>query len=133
MKVSSKSVKAVVEAVLSFYKIQCEEIAIHFVTTPAICKLHQDFFADPSPTDCISFPYNEDCFLGEVFVCPKTAIDYVEKKGGNVYEEVMLYVVHGILHLLGYDDIEANDRKKMKQQERRAMKYLKGQSLMISP
>lgn len=137
LKVSSPSVKEVVAAVLSFYNIACDEIAIHFISTHTICKLHKEFFDDSTTTDCISFPYDpagsEDCFLGEVFVCPATARDYVEKKGKDVYEEVMLYVVHGLLHLLGYDDLEQNDRKKMKSQEKRVMKYLKGRNLMIYP
>lgn len=124
LKLSSKSVKAVVEAVLAFYNVSCDEIAIHFVSTSAICKLHDEFFEDPSPTDCITFPYDEDSFLGEVFVCPKVAMDYVAKKGTSAYEETILYVVHGILHLLGYDDIEETDRKKMKEEEKRAMAHL---------
>lgn len=101
--------------------------------------MHKDFFQDSSPTDCISFPYDDSaeeddqsyCFLGEVFVCPATAIEYVEKKGINVYEEVMLYIVHGLLHLLGFDDLEKSDRRKMRYQEKRAMEYLKGRNLMI--
>lgn len=113
--------------------MSCDEIAIYFVSTPIICKLHQDFFQDPTPTDCISFPYEEDCFLGEIFVCPETASEYVKKKGKDVYEEVMLYMVHGILHLLGYDDLEEKNRRKMKKEERRVMNYLKDQSLMIHP
>lgn len=137
LKISSPSVKRVVEAILCFYHVQCEEIAIHFVSTSLICKLHQDFFQDPTSTDCITFPYDPpgslECFLGEVFVCPATALDFVEKKGQDVYEEVMLYVVHGILHLLGYDDREESLRKEMKREEKRAMNYLKGRKLMISP
>jgi probable rRNA maturation factor len=137
LKISSPSVKEVVATTLSFYNASCDEIAIHFISTSSICKLHQEFFNDPAPTDCISFPYDPagspGCFLGEVFVCPETARDYVEKKGKDVYEEVMLYIVHGILHLLGWDDLEESDRKKMKKEERRVMKYLKDRRLMISP
>lgn len=115
--------------------MQCNEIAVHFVSTKKISKLHVDFFDDPTTTDCISFPYDdeeeEDRFLGEIFVCPQTAIDYVEKNGGDVYEEVMLYVVHGILHLLGFDDIKEKDRKKMKKEELRTMQYLMSQQIVI--
>jgi probable rRNA maturation factor len=69
--------------------------------------------------------------LGEVFVCPKTAIDFSEKHGKDVYEETSLYLVHGILHLLGYDDIDPKDRIKMRKKERYCMSFLKENNLAL--
>jgi probable rRNA maturation factor len=137
LKVSAPSVKKVVAALLDFYHAPCDEIAVHFITNRAMCKLHAQFFNDPAPTDCISFPYGKDgsghFFLGEVFVCPATAHTYVQNHGGEVYLETTLYLTHGILHLLGYDDIKEKDRKLMKLEEARAMSHLNQIHLSLHP
>ncbi len=104
------------------------EFHVHFVTQQRICKLHQEFFNDPSPTDCISFPSESPC-LGEVVICPKAAIDYAPD---SFYEELTLYLVHGILHCLGYDDIEKKDRSKMRKMEKKFMSILKNKNKLIS-
>lgn len=134
--VSHASVKSVIQYVLEAEKRHTDEVAVYFVTTDEICKLHADFFNDPSTTDCISFPMDneEDCgyhVLGEVFICPKTAIDYVAKEG-DPYRELTLYLVHGLLHLLGYDDIEENDREQMRAAEKRIMDPLIHQKILIT-
>ena len=115
--------------VLSAEKQHCDELTIHFVSAPVICKLHKEFFDDATITDCITFPMDNDttagfCYLGDVFVCPKQAMLYAEAEGLDPYAEVTLYVVHGILHLLGYDDIDPKDRAKMRAKEKKYMKLL---------
>ena len=106
-----------------------DEMSLYFVTEKKICDLHDTFFNDPSPTDCISIPVDmPDSFrprvLGELFICPKTALAYAKKHQTDPYKETLLYIVHGLLHLLGYDDIEPGDRKKMRQKERFYMKLI---------
>ena len=135
--VSSSSVKKLVHSLLKKLKVECDEISLHFVTTRKISELHADFFNDPSTTDCITFPIDDDTItgyrvLGEVFVCPKTAITYASSKGKDPYEETSLYIVHGILHLLGLDDIDPKDRTKMRKKERICMTHLKKEGLLLS-
>lgn len=132
--------QALVESVLSEEGQSCDELALHFVETAEICRLHADFFNDPSTTDCISFPIDIDSemgdeyrVLGEVFVCPETAINYAKEHNSNPYEELTLYVVHGLLHLLAYDDIEDEDRVLMREAETRNMNRLRRLGLILSP
>ncbi|MDE3055149.1 MAG: rRNA maturation RNase YbeY [Verrucomicrobiota bacterium] len=94
-----------------------------------ICKLHEEFFQDPTLTDCISFPLDKE-YLGDIFVCPAVAKEYVEKNGGEVYEEAMLYIVHALLHLLGYDDLDAQKRKVMRAKEKACMDHLRKSELL---
>lgn len=127
-----------VEAVLSLHKVKTDHFILHFVTVKRICQLHEQFFNDPSPTDCISFPIDPQgsCtprILGEVFVCPKTAVDYCLSKQSEPYEELALYIVHGLLHCLGFDDIDPKDRQKMRRAERNAMKILKEAGIYLKP
>ena len=113
----------------------CDEITIHFVDTEHISALHLRFFNDASPTDCMSFPIDSPnekgyCVLGEVFVCPKTALEYAKEHNRDPYRETTLYLVHSLLHLLGYEDkgiLEVDMRKA----EDRHMKHLIQQNLLL--
>jgi len=134
--IDPKSAKKVVSAVLDLEQSQADELSIYFVDTKEICRLHEEFFDDPSVTDCISFPMDSDKslgyqFLGEVFVCPKTAINYVAERGSDPYIEATLYVVHGILHLLGYDDIAEEDEKVMREKEHTIMLHLTDKKILL--
>lgn len=121
---------------VAFHRVVFDEASIHFVDTPTICSLHEQFFDDPSTTDCISFPMDdaeEEGYrvLGDVFVCPETADNYVKENGGDVYHEITLYVVHGLLHLLGYDDIEEEDQALMRAEEAEYLKQVAAKGLWL--
>ncbi len=118
--------------------IACDEVSLHFVSKEEISELHDEFFNDPSITDCISFPIDHPgegdldyCLLGEVFVCPFVAKQYAKDHKADPYEETLLYIVHGLLHLAGFDDIETKDRKEMRKQEARAISFLKQKKISI--
>lgn len=119
-----RSIQRVIRSLLSFLKIECDEIAIYFVTAKKICQLHDEFFNDPSITDCISFPLDKS-YLGEIFVCPKQALLYSEKRRIDPKEEVILYLIHGLLHLIGYDDLDPKSKKIMRRKEKSCMRHLK--------
>lgn len=130
--ISLEHICAVVETVLTAENCPCDEVAIHFVSEKEISKLHQQFFNDPSPTDCISFPLPFQKgyrMLGDVFVCPKVALDYASRYRKNPFRELILYTVHGLLHLIGYDDIEDSDRIAMRAAEKRLMRRLQRDNL----
>ncbi len=133
--INSIQIESVVREVLSQESIQCDEVAIHCVTSSAMCELHRIYFDDPSTTDCISFPIDpkgESGYkvLGEVFVCPQTAITYSESNPSTPYDEVTLYVVHGLLHLIGYDDL-GDEEPEMRKAETRLLNHLKEKNLML--
>ena len=70
--------------------------------------------------------------LGEVFICPKAALDYTELEGGDPADELTLYVVHGLLHLLGYDDIALEDERVMREAERKHMAQLRARRHLLT-
>lgn len=123
MKVDPKAVKVLGKAVLSFLKIPFEEVAFYFVTEEEIADLHDKFFEDPTSTDCISFPLDEK-HLGEVFICPAVAKAYAQKHKGDPYKETALYMVHGLLHLIGYDDQIPKAKEAMRKKEKSCMRHL---------
>ncbi|CAF23778.1 unnamed protein product [Candidatus Protochlamydia amoebophila UWE25] len=136
LKFSLANLDAIVKEVIQKEQQTCDEVNIYFVDTATICKLHLDYFNDDTPTDCISFPMDKDenspyKILGEIFVCPQTAIEYALSHELDPYEETTLYLVHGLLHLMGYDDLEENDFLIMKEAEIRHMTHLKKLELYI--
>ena len=140
LSVSSKEVERLVQTFLKWKGIFCDEVSIYFVDKEEISRLHSEFFDDPSPTDCISFPIDEPntpsngyTILGEVFVCPEVGIEYAKKtQNQSPQQEVSLYIIHGLLHLLGFDDINKEERMIMRGEENSAMEYLKEKKVLLS-
>ena len=63
-----------------------------------MARVHGEFLGDPTETDVITFPY------GEILVCPAVARDRAAEYDITMEDEVLLYCLHGLLHLAGYDD-----------------------------
>ena len=134
--VNEKSVINLVTDFIAFHQAQFDEATLHYVDTSTICDLHEEFFGDPTTTDCITFPMDDAQdegyrVLGDVFVCPETAVDYVKANGGDVYREITLYTVHGLLHCLGYDDIEEDDRQLIRSEEARYLEHVEAKGLWL--
>lgn len=123
-------IKKIIHFVLDQEKKSCDELSIFFITDSKMRKMHKDFFDDESPTDTMSFPL-DDSYLGDIFVCPETACLYASAHNLNPYTELTLYMVHGLLHLLGYDDLSPVPRKKMRQAEKRNMNALLHAGLVL--
>lgn len=117
---------------LAFLNISCDEIGVYFVTKKKIGSLHAEFFDDPTPTDCITFPIDAS-YLGDLFICPAVAIDYVKEHGGTPWEETLLYLIHGLLHLAGHDDMSPAPRKIMRKMEKHCMRHLKTKGISLDP
>lgn len=135
LKISKPKVKAVVKATLKFLKIQTGGLNVHFVTKRKICTLHKKYFNDPTLTDCITLPCDreesEHRFLGDVFICPFAAMAYTTKYGGDPYHELNFYLMHTLLHLLGWEDDKPAKRKSMFQEQNRLLEHLHTKNLSL--
>jgi probable rRNA maturation factor len=101
------------------------EISIAFLTDKALARIHADFLDDPTTTDVITFEGNGKLGSGgEICVSADTASAYASQHGHNFSEELTLYVVHGWLHLAGYDDLKPTKKRLMRAAEKRAMTVL---------
>jgi probable rRNA maturation factor len=90
------------------------ELSVSFVSAEEMAELHVKYAGEPGPTDVLSFTMDEEGLLGDVVICPEVAAE----QGRDLSEELRLLLVHGILHLLGYDHEEEDERRAMwKQQE----------------
>lgn len=98
--------------------------------------MHAKYFADPSPTDCMTFPIDPPdqklCIvLGEIFVCPEVAVEKGKEIGEDPFDECALYIVHGLLHLLGFKDRTEDEQKQMRAEERLALDYLSKKDALL--
>ena len=102
------------------------ELSLAFLTDKALAKLHADFLNDPPTTDVITFEGSpRRGTAGEICVSADTADTFASTNNKNFSEELSLYVVHGWLHLAGYDDLQPQKKRRMRAAEARAMKLLR--------
>ena len=90
------------------------------VDRATMARVHGDFLGDPTETDVITFPY------GEILICPAVAKDQSPKHGLGVEEEVLLYGLHGLLHLAGYDDLKPAGAKEMAAAQEKLLRKVLG-------
>jgi len=101
---------------------QLPQLSIALVDDAKIIELHGEFLGTPQPTDVISFPLEDN--EGEVVVSVETAAREAERLKCSTPDELALYVLHGVLHLMGFDDKEAGTREKMIAAEKKVMERL---------
>ena len=105
-------------------------VSVALVDDPAMHELNRRHLAHDYPTDVLSFllsapqsdrsdePPSGACLDGELIISTDTAVRQAAEYGWPAAEELTLYVVHGLLHLCGYDDHRAIDRRHMRDRER---------------
>jgi probable rRNA maturation factor len=111
------------------------ELSIAIMTDAALARIHGDFMNDPTATDVITFEGNPAAGqAGEICVSADTAARYVGLAPGmksrpslqkGFSSELTLYIVHGWLHLAGYDDLQPAKKRRMRAAEKRAMTLLR--------
>ena len=95
------------------------ELSVVLVDEPTMTDLHLRFLDDPSPTDVIAFDLGAEGggVAAEVYVSVDQARLVAAERGRDERAELVLYVVHGVLHLCGYDDHEEAERRAMRAAE----------------
>jgi probable rRNA maturation factor len=99
------------------------ELSIAVVDEDEMARLHVEWMDLPGPTDVLSFPMDEmrpgtpeepaEGTLGDIVLCPPVARRQAEAAGHSVADELCLLTTHGLLHLLGHDHAEPEERQVM--------------------
>lgn len=105
----------------ALFEHQSAEISVQLLAPTRMAEVNQDFLQHEGATDVITFDLSEeempDFLMGEILVCPEVASKQSKEFGTPWHEEVIRYVIHGLLHLRGFDDLEPKKRKVMKRHE----------------
>lgn len=113
--------KDAARAVLEGEGVKACKVTLAFVDNPHIHRLNKQFLDHDEPTDVLTFPYTEPgakSLEGEVVIGFEVAKEYAADRGHDVNLELLLYVVHGCLHLCGYDDTDDRSAAEMRTKER---------------
>ncbi|MCL2004566.1 MAG: rRNA maturation RNase YbeY [Planctomycetaceae bacterium] len=115
-------VRTVCERILEDNNIKSGKINVVFVDGDTMLQYNRDFLQHDYPTDSISFRTEdrraEGYLEGEVLACTEIAKERADEFGWTAGEELLLYVVHGMLHLVGFDDTDSEQRAVMQEKER---------------
>ncbi|MDD5132267.1 MAG: rRNA maturation RNase YbeY [bacterium] len=127
-KIPTRLVRKIATYIISHYLPQEKDykLGIYFVDQTEMIRLNKRFFNRKYATDVIAAPLETTSnlpvvLLGEVFICMDTALRQAREYRHSYSAEISLLVVHGILHLLGFDDLKPRARKKMRQEERKIL------------
>ncbi len=118
--VDPASLERLVRRVLQGEAIEHAEISIALVDDAAIHALNRRHLDHDWPTDVITFPLSDpddQTLAGEVVISAEMAVTTAKRVGAPAEAELALYLVHGLLHLCGYDDHEPEDRQRMRRRE----------------
>ncbi|MEE1621161.1 rRNA maturation RNase YbeY [Zafaria sp. Z1313] len=100
------------------------EVSIILLDEEPMERLHLDWMDLPGPTDVMSFPMDElrpgapgspspAGMLGDIVICPQVAREQAARGGHSFDDEVLLLATHGLLHLLGFDHHEPEEKEEM--------------------
>ena len=109
-----------VRTVLADHGIAVAQVNLLLVDDEAIRELNRRFLNHDWATDCITFPLerSEHALEGEIAVSAETACRQAPQYGLTPEEELLLYVIHGALHLVGYEDGSETARAEMESRQR---------------
>jgi probable rRNA maturation factor len=121
-----------------YFKGPDHELCFHFVEKREMARINEEFLDHIGATDVITFPSVESSQMrversgsersalnaqlkGEIFICPEVAVAQAKEFRTSWQEETVRYVIHGLLHLRGHDDLAAGPRRQMKREEERIL------------
>jgi probable rRNA maturation factor len=124
IRLDTRFLRKVGETTLAKMGVEGVECGLLLVGDRTIARLNEQYRGIPGSTDVLSFPMREGLFgalspslLGDVVISAETADRQARAAGRSLREELAALLIHGILHLLGYDHQTPSDARKMKRLE----------------
>lgn len=119
--------REIVRSVLEGEQVRQAKIVVALLTDAAIHEVNRRFLNHDEPTDVITFPMSNPgakTLEAEILISTDTAAEVAAEKGHPPQHEAALYLVHGLLHLCGFDDHDDADLSAMRKQEARCLARL---------
>ncbi|QIV88541.1 rRNA maturation RNase YbeY [Glutamicibacter mishrai] len=113
------------------------EVSVVFIDEDAMSALHVEWMDLEGPTDVMSFPMDElrpgtagapgeGGILGDIVICPTVAEAQAKAGGHSTHDEILLLTTHGLLHLMGFDHMEPDEKEEMFTLQRRLLESYTG-------
>jgi len=117
---SEQRIRQAIEHVLRRHQRREATVSVALVNDPHIAELNECYLGHQGPTDVLSFDLSEEGAArleGQIVISLDTAAREAGRRGHAAEAEVLLYCVHGMLHLLGYGDAEPEQAARMHRRE----------------
>lgn len=132
--INRRLLREITEAALAELGITGWNLTFYLVGARKMAGINEGHLHHDGPTDVITFDYSDfpgretptpkPRLLGEIFICVDVAVTQAREFHTTWQSEVVRYVVHSLLHLCGYDDLQPAARREMKRQENRIVRRL---------
>ncbi|MEA3305369.1 MAG: rRNA maturation RNase YbeY [Candidatus Omnitrophota bacterium] len=126
-----KKLKSAVTFILKKIGIDDAELSIVFTTDSGIKRLNSLYRGQNRPTDVLAFSMREgkplkkdSLILGDIAISVDRAREQAKRFKSSFKKEIYLYIIHGLLHLTGYDDRTRSAEKQMREKETAILNYL---------
>ncbi len=135
-KINKRHIKKILQKAASIQKLpDSGELSVALVNQNKIKNLNKKYRQKNKATTILSFPYlpkrvnpkkfkNSENFLGELILCYPEISRQAKKRGVSIYQELNQILVHGFLHLLGYDHQTTGEEKKMLKEENKIRRLI---------
>lgn len=118
-RIDTEKIRLITEKILALLSKKDFSCNIALVDDKHIEKLNFRFRKVNTPTDVLAFSTRD------IAISVETALENAKRFGSSPYEELILYIIHGILHLSGYDDISRSERSRMERKQSQILAQVK--------
>lgn len=116
--IHTEPLEALCEEVYSGEEVSRDQVVdLIFCSSQTIQRLNNSYRSKDSVTDVLSFPFGDEDYLGEIYICTERAIEQAKEYNFTLEEECSRLFVHGLFHLLGYDHMSEEERHIMESKE----------------
>jgi len=129
-KINERALEILARDIAGRAGLKTRDLAIIFVSNRAIKKLNRRFRGEDEATDVLSFsaeidlPRKGNISACDIFISLDKAKENARSFKNTFEKEITLYMIHGMLHLAGYDDRSASDEKKMRLKEKELLNHI---------
>jgi probable rRNA maturation factor len=129
IKVKKTLLVKIIKAIQKYLNISGKTLSLVLVDNLQMSSINKEYFGKDRPTDVISFSLDDEVdplnTLGEIIISTEKALENAKVFSLTVNEELVLYIIHGILHILGFKDSNIPDKKRMQKKEKEILTFLK--------
>jgi len=126
--IKKKKVEKGALKVLRRFKKNSAVLDLTFVNDRKIRSLNKRYLGRDRATDVISFTLGvkgKNGFIGDIYISSDTAYKNARRFGTKFHDEILLYVIHGVLHFVGFPDKTVKEKKRMRKLEKEILTTLK--------
>ena len=122
VKVDKRPLEKLIDRLKEEFGVKEKGVTVVLVSDRKIKELNRTYRGRNRPTDVLSFSYDDESYLGDIIISVETAQRQAQEEGHSLERELSILVIHGFLHLLGYD--HETDHGEMRALERKLWKKL---------